>query len=77
MQIYIFSNHSSTNYVRLQELTMQMNLLELILKLQQKESQAGLLWDRCANRDSIFLFLSYTEDQKKDVIKDLVTSWKN
>ncbi|XP_054629916.1 protein DGCR6 isoform X2 [Dunckerocampus dactyliophorus] len=26
-----------------QELTMQMNLLELILKLQQKESQAGLL----------------------------------
>ncbi|PWA19729.1 hypothetical protein CCH79_00006761 [Gambusia affinis] len=40
MQIYIFSNHSSTNYVRLQELTMQMNLLELILKLQQKDSQA-------------------------------------
>lgn len=27
----------------LQELTMQMNLLELILKLQQKESQPGIL----------------------------------
>lgn len=26
-----------------QELTMQMNLLELILKLQQKESQSGIL----------------------------------
>lgn len=29
-----------------QELTMQMNLLELILKLQQKDSQGGLLWER-------------------------------
>lgn len=27
----------------LQELTMQMNLLELILKLQQKESQSGIM----------------------------------
>lgn len=26
-----------------QELTMQMNLLELILKLQQKESQSGVI----------------------------------
>lgn len=29
----------------LQELTMQMNLLELILKLQQKESQSGIMWN--------------------------------
>lgn len=29
----------------LQELTMQMNLLELILKLQQKESQSGIIWN--------------------------------
>lgn len=29
-----------------QELTMQMNLLELILKLQQKEMQSGIPWWR-------------------------------
>lgn len=29
----------------IQELTMQMNLLELILKLQQKETQSGVFWE--------------------------------
>ena len=33
---------ASNGCLLLQELTMQMNLLELILKLQQKESQPGI-----------------------------------